>query len=86
MVSKTRTLRSGRKVCFSAFAAVGYAHNTCQGSAILVADIADTRTHIADLNLNKNIPVGNSDAGSYFADDVLEVIDYGVRRLAFREG
>ena len=48
------------------------------GSAILVADIADTRTHLAALNLGKTIPVGNSDAGSYFADDVLEVIDYGV--------
>lgn len=52
-----------------------------EGSAILVADIADTRQHLADLNLGKTIPVGNSDAGSYFADDVLEVIDYGLSNV-----
>ncbi|KAH6915034.1 glucan 1,3 beta-glucosidase [Coprinopsis sp. MPI-PUGE-AT-0042] len=52
-----------------------------EGSAILVADIEDTRTHIAALNLDKKIPVGNSDAGSYFADDVLAVIDYGLSNV-----
>lgn len=56
-----------------------FTHPVFLGSAILVADIADTRTHIEALGLDKTIPVGNSDAGSYFADDVLAVIDYGVR-------
>lgn len=34
---------------------------------------------LASLNLNKTIPVGNSDAGSYFNTKVLEAVDYGVR-------
>ena len=33
---------------------------------------------LSGLNLNKTIPVGNSDAGSYFNNEVLEAIDYGV--------
>lgn len=34
---------------------------------------------LASLNLDKTIPVGNADAGSYFSTDVLSSIDYGVR-------
>jgi hypothetical protein len=33
---------------------------------------------LASLNLAKTIPVGNSDAGSYFNTKVLEAVDYGV--------
>ena len=48
------------------------------GAAILLADIADTRTMLAGMNLDKTIPVGNSDAGSYFNTKVLSAVDYGV--------
>lgn len=33
---------------------------------------------LAGLNLAKTIPVGNSDAGSYFNTEVLSAVDYGV--------
>lgn len=33
---------------------------------------------LSSLNLGKTIPVGNSDAGSYFNTKVLEASDYGV--------
>lgn len=48
------------------------------GAAILTANIADTRQMLSRLNLNKTILVGNSDAGSYFNNLVLEAVDYGV--------
>lgn len=48
------------------------------GAAILTANIADTRQMLSGLNLNKTILVGNSDAGSYFNNDVLRAVDYGV--------
>ena len=48
------------------------------GAAILTANIADTRQMLSGLNLNKTILVGNSDAGSYFNNEVLEAVDYGV--------
>lgn len=34
---------------------------------------------LASLNLDKDIPVGNSDAGSFFAPEVMAAMDYGVR-------
>jgi hypothetical protein len=37
---------------------------------------------LKDMNLDKNIPVGNSDAGSYFNNKVLAAIDYGVCSLS----
>jgi hypothetical protein len=48
------------------------------GAATLTANIADTRQMLSGLNLNKTILVGNSDAGSYFNNEVLEAVDYGV--------
>ncbi|KAF8897840.1 glycoside hydrolase family 17 protein [Infundibulicybe gibba] len=42
-----------------------------KGSAILRADIDDTRKMLADMKLDKTIPVGNSDAGSFFSTAVL---------------
>ena len=30
-----------------------------------------------------NVPVGNSDAGSFFNNEVMGAIDYGVRTLHF---
>ena len=48
------------------------------GAKILTANIADTRKMLSELNLNKTIQVGNSDAGGYFNAEVLEAVDYGV--------
>lgn len=48
------------------------------GAQVLIDNIADTRTMLASLKLSKSIPVGNSDAGSYFSTKVLEKVEYGV--------
>jgi hypothetical protein len=53
-----------------------------QGAALLVPNIEDTRATLKDMNLDKIIPVGNSDAGSYFNNKVLAAIDYGVCSLS----
>ena len=45
---------------------------------MLVANIKDTKSMVQALNLDKDIPIGNSDAGSYFNDLVLEAVEYGV--------
>jgi len=52
-----------------------------QGAKILTANIADTRKMLSELNLNKTILVGNSDAGSYFNIEVLEAVDYGLSNV-----
>lgn len=49
-----------------------------QGAALLIANITDTRNALKALNLPTTVQVGNSDAGSYFNNLVLEVVDYGV--------
>jgi hypothetical protein len=54
------------------------------GAALLIADIDDTRQMLQSMNLPKNIPVGNSDAGAYFNNLVLGAIDYGVILPPFR--
>ncbi|KAF9464891.1 glycoside hydrolase family 17 protein [Collybia nuda] len=51
------------------------------GAAILKADIEDTRAMLAGLGLKKNIPVGNSDAGSFFSTEILSSIDYGLSNV-----
>lgn len=48
-----------------------------QGAAILIADIQDTRSMLSAMNLG-NMPVGTSDAGSFFNTEVLQAVDYGV--------
>lgn len=45
---------------------------------MLVRYIKDTRDMLASMNLPKTIPVGNSDAGSFFSTEVLSNVDYGV--------
>ncbi|KJA29923.1 glycoside hydrolase family 17 protein [Hypholoma sublateritium FD-334 SS-4] len=52
-----------------------------EGAAILLANIADTRSMLAGMNLDKTIPVGNSDAGSYFNTKVLSAVDYGLSNV-----
>ena len=47
------------------------------GAAILLGDINDTKQMLKSMNLA--LKVGNSDAGSYFNNEVLEDVDYGVR-------
>lgn len=48
------------------------------GAAMLVGFIQDTRTMLKGMGLS-SMPVGNSDAGSYFSNEVLAVCDFGVR-------
>ena len=50
-----------------------------KGAAILIPLIQDMTSTLKSMNLNKHIPVGNSDAGSYFSTQVLQVSEYGVR-------
>ncbi|RXW21947.1 hypothetical protein EST38_g3908 [Candolleomyces aberdarensis] len=52
-----------------------------EGAAILLADIEDTKQMLAGMNLDKHIPVGNSDAGSFFATSVLEAVEYGLSNV-----
>lgn len=51
------------------------------GADILLADIKATRDMLADMKLKKDIPVGNSDAGSYFNKRVLAAVDYGLSNV-----
>jgi len=50
-----------------------------QGADLLIVNITDTRNLIKSLGLN--IPIGNSDAGSYFNNKVLEAVDYGMANV-----
>ncbi|EKM80404.1 hypothetical protein AGABI1DRAFT_113592 [Agaricus bisporus var. burnettii JB137-S8] len=52
-----------------------------QGAAILKANIEDTRQMIDGLQLSKHIPVGNSDAGSFFSNSVLTDVEYGMSNV-----
>ena len=47
-----------------------------QGADLLIVNITDTRNLLSSLGIS--VPVGNSDAGSYFNTKVMEAIDYGV--------
>ena len=49
------------------------------GAQLLIPNITDTRSMIEGLNLGKTIQVGTADAGSFFNNEVLEQVDYGVR-------
>ncbi|CAE7136729.1 unnamed protein product [Rhizoctonia solani] len=50
-------------------------------AAKLVEKIKDTRDMLAGMSLSKNLPVGTSDAGSYFNTPLLEAIDYGLANV-----
>ncbi|KDN50518.1 hypothetical protein RSAG8_01016, partial [Rhizoctonia solani AG-8 WAC10335] len=50
-------------------------------AAKLVTKIKDTREMLAGMSLSKNLPVGTSDAGSYFNTPLLEAIDYGLANV-----
>ncbi|KAH8100979.1 glycoside hydrolase [Cristinia sonorae] len=51
------------------------------GAALLIPNITDTRNMLAGMSLPKTIPVGTSDAGSYFNNLVMESIDYGMANV-----
>ena len=49
------------------------------GAQLLIPNITDTRSMVEGLNLGKTITIGTADAGSFFNNEVLEQVDYGVR-------
>ncbi|PFH51396.1 glycoside hydrolase family 17 protein [Amanita thiersii Skay4041] len=51
-----------------------------QGATILLNYIKDTRSMLQDLGAT-GIAVGNSDAGSFFSNDVLSAVDYGMSNV-----
>jgi hypothetical protein len=48
---------------------------------MLVGFIQDTRSMLQGMSLG-SLPVGTSDAGSYFSNEVLAACDFGVRHLS----
>ncbi|KAF8238921.1 glycoside hydrolase family 17 protein [Tricholoma matsutake] len=50
-----------------------------EGASILKAYIQDTRNMLTDMGVN--IPVGNSDAGSFFSREILSSVDYGLSNV-----
>ena len=44
---------------------------------MLITNITDTKQMLSDMSIN--LPVGTSDAGAYFNNEVLQAVDYGVR-------
>lgn len=50
-----------------------------KGADLLIVNITDTRNMLKTMGLS--IPVGNSDAGSYFNTKVLEAVDYGMANV-----
>jgi exo-beta-1,3-glucanase (GH17 family) len=51
------------------------------GAQILIPYITDMTNTLKSMNLNKHIPVGNSDAGSYFNTQVLQAVEYGMANV-----
>lgn len=52
-----------------------------KGAQILIPYIQDMVNTLKSMNLNKHIPVGNSDAGSYFNTQVLQAVEYGMSNV-----
>jgi hypothetical protein len=46
------------------------------GANILLANIQDTQSMLQSMGVN--IPIGNADAGSYFSNELLAAVNYGV--------
>ncbi|KAI0822552.1 glycoside hydrolase [Trametes gibbosa] len=51
------------------------------GAQLLISNITDMRTSVAALSLDKTIPIGTADAGSYFNNEVLAAVDYGMSNI-----
>jgi exo-beta-1,3-glucanase (GH17 family) len=45
-------------------------------ASFIATKVADVRSMVSSLNLGKNIPIGNSDAGSYLNLQLLQSVDY----------
>ncbi|KAI6108021.1 glycoside hydrolase family 17 protein [Pisolithus sp. B1] len=50
-----------------------------EAAAMLIPWINDTRSMLSEMGLN--LPVGTADAGSYFNNEVLAVVDYGMANV-----
>ncbi|KAJ7752796.1 glycoside hydrolase [Mycena maculata] len=50
-----------------------------EGAALLLPNITDTISRLKGLGYN--LPVGNADAGSYFNNEVLSAVDYGMANV-----
>jgi len=50
-------------------------------AAKLVEKIQDTRTMLSGMSLSKTLPVGTSDAGSFFNLPLLQAVDYGLANV-----
>lgn len=80
MARKTPTVLLAIKVLiFLSFLPQTISNFPTLGAAILIADINDTKSGLTSLNLPKTMAIGTSDAGSYFNNEVLSAVDYGVR-------
>ncbi|CAL1717012.1 unnamed protein product [Somion occarium] len=51
------------------------------GAQLLIPNITDTRNALTALSLDKTIPVGTADAGSFFNNEVLAAVDYGMSNV-----
>ncbi|KXN88617.1 putative glucan endo-1,3-beta-glucosidase btgC [Leucoagaricus sp. SymC.cos] len=52
-----------------------------QGAQILISNIQDTQSWLQAMNLPKHIPIGNADAGSFFNNEVLQIVEYGMSNV-----
>ncbi|KAI0787490.1 glycoside hydrolase [Fomes fomentarius] len=52
-----------------------------QGAQMLLTNITDTRNAIAALNLDKTLPIGTADAGSFFNTELLQQVDFGMSNI-----
>ncbi|KAI0649474.1 glycoside hydrolase [Trametes meyenii] len=51
------------------------------GARLLLSNITDTRTAVDALSLGKTVPIGTADAGSFFNNEVLAKVDYGMSNI-----
>lgn len=52
-----------------------------QGAQMLLTNVTDTRNAIAALNLDKTLPIGTADAGSFFNTELLQQVDFGMSNI-----
>ena len=48
---------------------------------MLLSNITDTRNAVTALGLDKTIPIGTADAGSYFNTELLQNVDFGMSNI-----
>ena len=52
-----------------------------QAAQLLKTKVDDVRSMLSNMSLSKKIPVGTSDAGSYFNTVILEAVDYAMANI-----